>query len=72
VNNEILNTSFDELEYYFANEKGEIIIGIVDYDLAPSNNTQSQNRKKINQILVNPDQRQIFELSKGDRIITII
>ncbi|MDB0033972.1 hypothetical protein N9E52_02395 [Alphaproteobacteria bacterium] len=72
VNNEILNTSFDELEYYFANEKGEIIIGIVDYDLAPSNNTRSQNRKKINQILVNPDQRQIFELSKGDRIITII
>jgi hypothetical protein len=72
VNNEILNTSFDELEYYFANEKGEIIIGIVDYDLAPSDNTRSQNRKKINQILVNPDQRQIFELSKGDRIITII
>lgn len=72
VNNEILNTSLDELEYYFANEKKEIIIGIVDYDLSQSDNSWSKNRKKINQILVNPDQRQIIQLSKGDRIITII
>ena len=72
VNNEILNTSLDELEYYFANEKNEIIIGIVDYDLSQSDNQWSKNRKRINQILVNPDQRKNIELSKGDRIITII
>ena len=72
IKNETLNTTFDELEYYFANEKEEIVIGIIDYDLSPTNNKWSQNRKKINKILVNPDQRQLLHLSKGDRIITII
>jgi hypothetical protein len=72
IKNETLNTTFDELEYYFANEKKEIVIGIIDYDLSPTNNKWSQNRKKINKILVNPDQRQLLHLSKGDRIITII
>ena len=71
INNDLLETSFDELEFYFANKKNEILIGIIDYDLY-ENDKFYYKRKKINQIIVNPDQRKKIKLSNGDRLITII
>ncbi len=63
--------SFDELERFFAEEKNEILLGIIDYDISKSNHS-GRERKKINQIIVNPDQREVMNISKGDRIITLV
>jgi len=71
---EKLSTSFCELEKYFA-KKNETLVGIINYKFKDVQNyLQSSNpmpRRKISEILINPDQRQNLNLDKGDRVITL-
>jgi len=74
VNQDVLETSFCELEKFFA-EKKQILLGLIDYDFKDVQNTYksscSMPRRKINDIIINPDQRKKLYLNKGDRIITL-
>ena len=63
VDNE-LKTTFRDLEGYFQ-DKNETLIGIIDYEF-----DENQNRK-INNISINPNQKEEITLDKGDRLITI-
>jgi Asp-tRNA(Asn)/Glu-tRNA(Gln) amidotransferase C subunit len=71
---EELLTSFCELEKYFS-EKKEILIGIINYDFKDVKNDVRSNtpmpRRKIKEILINPDQKEYMSLGNGDRVITI-
>jgi len=71
---EELLTSFCELEKYFS-EKKEILIGIINYDFKDVKNDFRSNtpmpRRKIKEILINPDQKEYMSLGNGDRVITI-
>ena len=71
---EKLSTSFCELEKYFA-KKNETLVGIINYKFKDVQKyLQSSNpmpRRKISEILINPDQRQNLNLDKGDRVITL-
>ena len=74
VNDEKLETSFCELEKYFATKK-QILLGLIDYDFKDVQKSYksscSMPRRKINDIIINPDQRKKMVLNKGDRIITL-
>ena len=61
---DILKTTFYELESYFQ-DKNETLIGIIDYEF------NKQQNRKINKISINPDQKKEVILDKGDRLITI-
>ena len=63
VDNE-LKTTFRDLEGYFQ-DKNETLIGIIDYEF-----DENQNRK-INNISINPNQKEEITLDRGDRLITI-
>ena len=69
-----LSTSFCELEKFFAN-KNETLIGIINYKFKDVQKyLQSSNslpRRKISEILINPDQKKNLQLDKGDRVITL-
>tara|TARA_Y100000591_G_scaffold311173_1_gene314303 strand:- start:31 stop:2193 length:2163 start_codon:yes stop_codon:yes gene_type:complete len=73
VNEDQLETSFCELEKYFAKKK-QILLGLIDYDFKdvqkPYQSSCSMPRRKISDIIINPDQRKKLILNKGDRIIT--
>ena len=64
LTDEILKTTFCELENYFQ-DKNETLIGIIDYEF------DNQKKRKINNITINPDQKKEVILDKGDRLITI-
>tara|TARA_B100000214_G_scaffold114859_1_gene81092 strand:+ start:2486 stop:4648 length:2163 start_codon:yes stop_codon:yes gene_type:complete len=74
VNDQKLETSFCELEKYFATKK-QILLGLIDYDFKDVQKSYksscSMPRRKINDIIINPDQRKKMVLNKGDRIITL-
>ena len=74
LKNKELTTSFCELEKYFSGRK-EILIGIINYDFKDVKNDFKSNtpmlRRKIKEILINPDQKKCMSLDKGDRVITI-
>ena len=74
VNQDTLETSFCELEKFFA-EKKQILLGLIDYDFKDIQTTYKSScampRRKINDIIINPDQRKKLFLNKGDRIITL-
>jgi len=74
INNDILETSFCELEKFFAKKK-QILLGLINYDFKDVKedfkSKSSMPRRKIREILINPDQRTKISLDKGDRIITI-
>ena len=74
INNDILETSFSELEKFFAKKK-QILLGIINYDFKDVKedfkSKSSMPRRKIREILINPDQRKRISLDKGDRMITI-
>jgi hypothetical protein len=59
-----LKTNFRELENYFQ-DRNETLIGIIDYEFDKNNN------RKINNISINPNQKEEIILDKGDRLITI-
>ena len=61
---EVLKTNFRELENYFQ-DRNETLIGIIDYEFDKNNN------RKINNISINPNQKEEIILDKGDRLITI-
>ena len=61
---DVLKTTFRELESYFQ-DKNETLIGIIDYEF------NKQQNRKINNISINPDQKKEVILDKGDRLITI-
>ena len=69
-----LETSFCELEKYFA-EKKQILLGLIDYDFKnvqeSYKSTTSMPRRKIKEIIINPDQRKKIILRNGDRIIVL-
>ena len=64
LTDDILKTSFRELESYFQ-DKNETLIGIIDYEF------NKQQNRRINNISINPDQKKEIILDKGDRLITI-
>ena len=64
LTDDILKTSFRELENYFQ-DKNETLIGIIDYEF------NKQQNRRINNISINPDQKKEIILDKGDRLITI-
>jgi len=64
LTDDILKTSFRELESYFQ-DKNETLIGIIDYEF------NKQQNRRINNISINPDQIKEITLDKGDRLITI-
>ena len=74
VDEEKLETSFCELEKYFAT-KEQVLLGLIDYDFRDVQKSYksscSMPRRKINDIIINPDQRKKMILNKGDRIITL-
>ena len=74
VYEEKFETSFCELEKYFATKK-QILLGLIDYDFKDVQKSYksscSMPRRKINDIIINPDQRKKMVLNKGDRIITL-
>ena len=61
---DVLKTTFRELESYFQ-DKNETLIGIIDYEF------NKQQNRRINNISINPDQKKEVILDKGDRLITI-
>ena len=52
-----------------------IIIKLIDYDFKDVQEIYKSSctmpRRKINNIIINPDQRKKLSLNKGDRIITL-
>jgi hypothetical protein len=64
LTDDILKTSFRELESYFQ-DKNETLIGIIDYEF------NKQQNRRMNNISINPDQIKEIILDKGDRLITI-
>ena len=74
ITDEILETSFCELEKYFSKKK-QILLGVIDYDFKEVKeafkSSSSMYRRKINEIIINPDQRKKRILNKGDRIISL-
>ena len=74
VNQDLLETTFCELEKFFA-EKKQILLGLIDYDFKDVQEIYKSSctmpRRKINNIIINPDQRKKLSLNKGDRIITL-
>ena len=74
INDEKLETSFCELEKYFATKK-QILLGLIDYDFKDVQKSYKSScpmpRRKISDIIINPDQRKKIVLNKGDRIITL-
>ena len=74
VNQDSLDTTFCELEKFFA-EKKQILLGLIDYDFKDVQKTYKSScampRRKIDNIIINPDQRKKIILNKGDRIITL-
>ena len=74
VNQDLLETTFCELEKFFA-EKKQILLGLIDYDFKDVQETYKSScampRRKIDNIIINPDQRKKIVLNKGDRIITL-
>ena len=69
-----IETSFCELEKYFATKK-QILLGLIDYDFKDVQESYKSScpmpRRKISDIIINPDQRKKMILNKGDRIITL-
>ena len=74
IDDKNLETSFCELEKYFASKK-QILLGLIDYDFTDVQksykSSTSMPRRKISNIIINPDQRKKMLLNKGDRIITL-
>ena len=74
VNQNSLETTFCELEKFFS-EKKQILLGLIDYDFKDVQEIYKSSctmpRRKINNIIINPDQRKKLSLNKGDRIITL-
>ncbi len=74
IDDKNLETSFCELEKYFASKK-QILLGLIDYDFTDVQksykSSTSMPRRKISNIIINPDQRKKILLNKGDRIITL-
>ncbi len=74
VDEKKLETSFCELEQFFASKK-QILLGLIDYDFIDVQKSYksscSMPRRKISKIIINPDQRKKMLLNKGDRIITL-
>ena len=70
----LLNTSFCELEKYFA-KKNETLLGIINYKFKDvqqyMNSDLSMSRRKIEEIIINPNQLNKILLDKGDRVITL-
>ena len=61
-------------EKFFA-EKKQILLGLIDYDFKNVQTAYKSScampRRKINDIIINLDQRKRLSLNKGDRIITL-
>ncbi len=74
VKQDSLETTFCELEKFFS-EKKQILLGLIDYDFKDVKETYKSScampRRKISNIIINPDQRKKLSLNKGDRIITL-
>ena len=74
VNEKKLETNFCELEKYFATKK-QILLGLIDYDFKDVQKSYksscSMPRRKISNIIINPDQRKKMILNIADRIITL-
>lgn len=64
--NKELRATFCELENYFHN-LNETLIGIIDYEF----DVKYKQKRRIKNILINPDQTKEIVLDKGDRMITI-
>ena len=61
---DILKTTFCELENYFQ-QKNETLIGIIDYEF------DKNHKRRIKEISINPNQTKEITLDQGDRAITI-
>ena len=64
LRDDILKTTFCELENYFQ-QKNETLIGIIDYEF------DKNYKRRIKKISINPNQTKEISLDQGDRAITI-
>ena len=64
LRDDILKTTFCELENYFQ-QKNETLIGIIDYEF------DKNHKRRIKKISINPNQTKEISLDQGDRAITI-